>query len=182
MQKWRDRRPSDYDLPSTDDVLKKIKIRRDSGEAKTRHVIMKEDEVSIPEQKDRFHTAESSVQVFKVITVKIWILMILICIVLILQIYQITNTVNFANDTRNVLAETKATIERTVADVVSPLEIAMSDNNRQTINQINQLIKQVKRMETDIQDADKVAAPDSQDEENEEIGGENSTSSVRSRY
>lgn len=76
MAKWRDRRPSDYDIPSTDDVLRRLR-RGGDKKAKPHHVVVRDGSDD-----------EESASLTGALVLRDWLLVILVCLVLILQIWQ----------------------------------------------------------------------------------------------
>ena len=92
MAKWRDRRPSDYSLPSTDDVLDKI--RTDTGKKiRSQHIVIKNEEASPSDQDDQKASDQSShgISHTKLIARKLPISL-LSFVVLVLLLWQVVTT------------------------------------------------------------------------------------------
>lgn len=83
MANSRDRRPSDYELPSTDDVIRQIRKGKDR-QMNTRHVVVRRSELT----SDQDHVNEAGPPAStKASVVKDWILVGLVCLILTLQVW-----------------------------------------------------------------------------------------------
>ena len=85
MANSRDRRPSDYELPSTDDVIHRIRKGKDK-QLKTRHVVVSKAKLT----SDKDHAVDVDPPVLsRALVVRDWILVGLVCLILTLQVYDI---------------------------------------------------------------------------------------------
>lgn len=85
MAKSRDRRPSDYDIPSTDDVLRRLRKGKNKP-VKTRHVVVRDESGLAREQQDHMIDAKPLAST-KAFAWRDWILASLVCLLLILQVW-----------------------------------------------------------------------------------------------
>lgn len=86
MANWRDRRPSDNDIPSTEDFLREFH-KRGSRATKVRHTVVRDEPEPEAEQR-RDEVVERSIWA-KMLIRRDWILAGLVCLVLVLQIWHI---------------------------------------------------------------------------------------------
>lgn len=93
MVKWRDRRPSDYDIPSTEAELRRIRRGGDKKGTKPHHVVVMEESELALEKQD--HVVEEVPPVLtRTLVRRDWILVGLVCLILILQIWQMVEEKN----------------------------------------------------------------------------------------